>query len=84
MLVGLALVGLAALAERTAFTSLPDIHSDFRITATFSSMHVGGGHIGAYLAFAMPFVIDLPAAAAAVDPGEPGRCCWRCPAIRWR
>jgi hypothetical protein len=57
MLVGLALVGLAALAERTAFTSLADIHSDFRITATFSSMHVGGGHIGAYLAFAMPFMI---------------------------
>jgi hypothetical protein len=57
MLIGLALVGLAALAERTAFTSLADIHSDFRITATFSSMHVGGGHIGAYLAFAMPFMI---------------------------
>jgi VanZ family protein len=57
VLVGLALVGLAALAERTAFTSLADIHSDFRITASFSSMHVGGGHIGAYLAFAMPFMI---------------------------
>lgn len=57
VVVGLALVGLAALAERTAFTSLTDIHSDFRITATFSSMHVGGGHIGAYLAFAMPFMI---------------------------
>ena len=57
MLVGLALVGLVALAERTAFTSLGDVHSDFRITATFSSMHVGGGHIGAYLAFAMPFII---------------------------
>ena len=57
MLVGLAVVGLAALAERTAFTSLPGIHSDFRITATFSSMHVGGGHIGAFLAFAMPFMV---------------------------
>ncbi len=57
VLVGLALVGVAALAERIAFTSLSDIHSNFRITATFSSMHVGGGHIGAYLAFAMPFII---------------------------
>jgi VanZ family protein len=57
MLVGLTLVGLAALAERIAFTGLSDIHSDFRITATFSTMHVGGGHIGAYLAFAMPFII---------------------------
>ncbi len=57
MLAGLALVGLAALAERTAFTSLSDIHDDYRITATFSSMHVGGGHIGAYLAFAMPFLV---------------------------
>ncbi|HET6235248.1 MAG TPA: VanZ family protein [Acetobacteraceae bacterium] len=57
MLAGLALVGLAALAEHTAFTSLSDIHDDYRITATFSSMHVGGGHIGAYLAFAMPFLV---------------------------
>jgi hypothetical protein len=60
MLVGLTLVGLAAVAERAAFTSLPDIHDDFRITATFSSMHVGGGHIGAYLALAMPFMIICP------------------------
>jgi VanZ family protein len=57
ILIGLVLVGLAALAERTAFKSLSDIHSDFRITATFSSMHVGGGHIGVYLAFAMPFLL---------------------------
>jgi hypothetical protein len=57
MLVGLALVSLAAVAERIAFTDLSGIHNDFRITATFSSMHVGGGHIGAYLAFAMPFMI---------------------------
>lgn len=57
ILFGLALVGLAALAERTAFTSLSDIHSDYRIVTTFSSMHVGGGHIGVYLAFAMPFLL---------------------------
>lgn len=57
MLAGLTLVGVAALAERTAFTSLSDIHSDYRIVATFSSMHVGGGHIGVYLAFAMPFMV---------------------------
>lgn len=57
ILIGLTLVGLAALAERTAFTTLADIHSDFRITATFSSMHVGGGHIGVYLAFSMPFLL---------------------------
>jgi VanZ family protein len=57
MLCGLALVGLAALAERTAFTSLSDIHGDYRIVASFSSMHVGGGHIGVYLAFAMPFMV---------------------------
>ena len=57
MLCGLTLVGLAALVERTAFTSLSDIHGDYRIVATFSSMHVGGGHIGVYLAFAMPFML---------------------------
>lgn len=57
ILVGLTLVGFAALAERTAFTSLSDIHSDYRIVATFSSMHVGGGHIGAFLAFSIPFLL---------------------------
>lgn len=57
ILFGLTLIGLAALAERTAFTSLSDIHSDYRIVATFSSMHVGGGHIGVYLAFSMPFLL---------------------------
>ncbi len=57
MLVGLTLVSLAAVAERLAFTGLSDIHMNFRITATFSSMHVGGGHIGAYLAFAMPYMV---------------------------
>ena len=57
MLVGLTMVSLAAVAERLAFTSLTDIDSGYRIVATFSSMHVGGGHIGAYLAFAMPFIV---------------------------
>jgi VanZ family protein len=56
VLIGLAGVGLAALTERAAFIGLPGI-GDYRIVATFSSMHVGGGHIGVFLAFAMPFLL---------------------------
>lgn len=48
----IALVGL----ERFTFAALWDFQSDYRVAAAFSSMHVGGGHIGAYLAMALPFL----------------------------
>ncbi|MBI5752357.1 MAG: O-antigen ligase family protein [Hydrogenophilales bacterium] len=53
MLLGLAGVASAALWEYWRFSgsSAPD----YRVTATFSSMHIGGGHIEAYLVFALPF-----------------------------
>jgi glycopeptide antibiotics resistance protein len=57
MAAGLALVAAATLAERAAFTGLFDFTSDYRVVATFSSMHVGGGHIGAYIAMALPFLL---------------------------
>jgi VanZ family protein len=57
MLAGLAIVGLAAIGERAAFVGVLDEHSDYRIVATFSSMHIGGGHIGAYVALALPFLV---------------------------
>ena len=56
MLLGLA--GVVALVglERAIFVSLWDFRSDYRVAAAFASMHVGGGHIGAYLAMALPFL----------------------------
>ncbi|HXP77335.1 MAG TPA: hypothetical protein VN823_24590 [Stellaceae bacterium] len=56
MTVGLAIVAVAAIVERTLFVGLFDFNSDYRVVATFSSMHVGGGHIGAYIALALPFL----------------------------
>jgi len=54
MLTGLAGVALSALWEYWRFSgsSAPF----YRVTATFSSMHIGGGHIEAYLVCALPFV----------------------------
>jgi VanZ family protein len=57
MAAGLALVAVAVLTERVAFTGLFDFATDYRVVGTFSSMHVGGGHIGAYLAMAFPFLL---------------------------
>lgn len=59
MAAGLALVAAATLAERALFTSLFDFTSEYRVVATFSSMHIGGGHIGAYIAMALPFLLVL-------------------------
>ena len=57
MLIGLAGVAISALWEYWRFSgsSAPD----YRVTATFSSMHTGGGHIEAYLVFALPFAWAL-------------------------
>jgi hypothetical protein len=38
------------------FTGLFDFEAPFRVTATFSSMHLGGGSIGAFLAMTLPFL----------------------------
>ena len=57
MSIGLALVALAVLAERAVFTGLFDFTTGYRVVGTFSSMHVGGGYIGAYIAMALPFLL---------------------------
>ena len=57
MTAGLALVAAASAVERALFPGLFDFTSDYRVVATFSSMHLGGGYIGAYLAMALPFVL---------------------------
>ena len=53
MLIGLAGVALSALWEYWRFSGSSTPF--YRVTATFSSMHIGGGHIEAYLVFALPF-----------------------------
>ncbi len=60
MTAGLALVAAAAMAERAVFTGPFDFRTVYRIVATFSSMHFGGGYIGVYVAMALPFLFVLP------------------------
>ena len=57
MAIGLALVASAVLAERAVFTGLFDFTTGYRVVGTFSSMHVGGGCIGAYIAMALLFLL---------------------------
>ncbi len=59
MAAGLALVAAATIVEREAFTGLRDFATPYRVVATFSSMHFGGGYIGAYAAMALPFLFVL-------------------------
>ena len=57
MVGGLTLVALATIVERALFPGLFDFSADYRVVATFSSMHLGGGHIGAYIAMTLPFLV---------------------------
>ncbi len=59
MTAGLALVAAAALAERAVFTGILNFDTAYRIVASFSSMHLGGGYVGAYAAMALPFALAL-------------------------
>ncbi len=56
MLLGLALVVLVGIWERSHYAGLFDFSTGYRITATFSSMHTGGSHLPAFLALAVPFI----------------------------
>ncbi|MEO6696735.1 MAG: VanZ family protein, partial [Gammaproteobacteria bacterium] len=53
---GLFLAGMVALWERLLFPGLFDFTSDYRISAAFSGMHVGGAYLDGYLNTALPFV----------------------------
>ncbi len=64
--VGLAAVVAVALWERAVFPGLWDFAADFRITSTFSSMHVGGGAVEAYLVLST--LLSLAWAGAAGTP----------------
>lgn len=56
MVTGLAVVTLAVLWERLAYTGLWDFSTHYRTTALFWEMHVGGAAIDVYLVLATPFV----------------------------
>jgi VanZ family protein len=57
MAAGLTLVAAAVLAERAVFSGLFDFKPDYRVVGTFSSMHDDSGHVGAYIAMALPFLL---------------------------
>jgi glycopeptide antibiotics resistance protein len=65
---GLAATSAWALAERLAFVGPFDFDTVIRVTGSFSSMHIGGGHLGAYLVMGLPFLaaplaVRMPALA---------------------
>lgn len=55
MVLGLACATLAALWERLAFTDLLNFSSDYRSTALFWEMHVGGAALDGWLLLTVPF-----------------------------
>jgi hypothetical protein len=58
MALGVLGVSLWVLWEQALFAGAATT-TDYRVTAGFSSMHTGGGHIEAYLVIALPFVWGL-------------------------
>lgn len=59
MALGLMLAALAALWERYAFPGLTNFSADYRTTALFWEMHVGGAAFDGYLALSVPFAVLL-------------------------
>ncbi|GHU08781.1 hypothetical protein AGMMS50225_08060 [Betaproteobacteria bacterium] len=57
IVLGLVLVALAASWERWAFPGLSDFASDYRTTALFWEMNVGGATLDGWLALAVPFIL---------------------------
>jgi hypothetical protein len=54
---GLGAASIAALSERLAFTALLNFSSDYRTTALFWEMHVGGAALDGFLALTFPFIV---------------------------
>ena len=57
LLIGLAAASLATIWERVAFTGLLNFSSDYRTTALFWEMHVGGAALDGFLALTLPFAL---------------------------
>jgi hypothetical protein len=60
MALGLAVVTVMVMAERALFADIGDFTANYRVAGPFSSMRVGGGHIGAYVVLALPMALTLP------------------------
>jgi hypothetical protein len=59
MVAGLFVVTMMVLIERILFAGILDFSTAYRVAGPFASMRVGGGHIGAYAAMALPFSLTL-------------------------
>lgn len=57
MVAGLAVVTLAVVWERAAFPGLLNFTSNYRTSALFWEMHVGGAALDGYLALSAPFAV---------------------------
>ncbi len=57
MVLGLAAASIAVLWERLAFTGLLNFSTDYRTTALFWEMHVGGAALDGHLALTVPFAV---------------------------
>jgi hypothetical protein len=57
LMLGLGAISLAALWERVAFTGLLNFSTDYRTTALFWEMHVGGAALDGFLAITVPFAV---------------------------
>lgn len=58
LMLGLLGVGVAAAWERAAYTGLLDFSTEYRTTALFWEMHVGGAAIDGALALMVPFAVN--------------------------
>lgn len=59
LLIGVAGTSLAAIWERVAFPGLLNFSSDYRTTAMFWEMHVGGAALDGFLALSVPFAAHV-------------------------
>ncbi|QDL36583.1 hypothetical protein [Rhodoferax sediminis] len=57
LMLGLAGAALATVWERAAFTGLLNFSTDYRTTALFWEMHVGGAALDGFLALTVPFAL---------------------------
>ena len=57
LVIGLGFASLAAIWERLAFTGLLDFSTDYRTTALFWEMQVGGAAFDGFLALTVPFAV---------------------------
>ena len=78
LLLALAGASLAALSERVAYTGLLDFSTDYRSTALFWEMHVGGAALDGCLALILPFAL-----LALLRERTPGASAWSCPWSCW-